>query len=125
MARLTSEIARRVGGDRKWVRAWVRRLGRHRLASLRGAPSSGRPRKFSLEEWHEVLVRTASIELAAKSSSPSHLPSVAQVHGIWQCQTEPRNEGGQEQSQDKNDQIRHHVTRGFFHGRIADRTSGV
>lgn len=43
----TSEIARRVGRDRGWVREWVRRFGRHRLAGLHDAPRAGRPPKFS------------------------------------------------------------------------------
>jgi transposase-like protein len=43
----TSEIARRVGRDRTWVREWVRRFARHRLAGLRDAPRAGRPPKFS------------------------------------------------------------------------------
>jgi transposase len=42
-----SEIARRVGRDRAWVREWVRRFVRHRLGGLRDAPRSGRPPKFS------------------------------------------------------------------------------
>ncbi len=32
----TSEIARRVGRDRTWVRDWIRRFGRQRLAGLLG-----------------------------------------------------------------------------------------
>jgi transposase-like protein len=42
-----SEIARRVGRDRTWVREWVRRFVRHRLDGLRDVPRSGRPPKFS------------------------------------------------------------------------------
>jgi hypothetical protein len=42
-----SEIARRVGRDRKWVRQWLARFARDRLAGLRDASRSGRPPKVS------------------------------------------------------------------------------
>src|SRR5262245_31181304 len=42
-----SEIARMVGRDRKWVRHWLARFARDRLAGLQDAPRSGRPPKFS------------------------------------------------------------------------------
>jgi hypothetical protein len=42
-----SEIAREVGRDRKWVRHWLARFARDRLAGLQDAPRSGRPPKFS------------------------------------------------------------------------------
>lgn len=42
-----SSIARLVGRDRKWVRHWVGRFARERLAGLRDAPRPGRPPKFS------------------------------------------------------------------------------
>lgn len=45
--RSVSAIARAVERDRKWVRHWVGRFGRERLAGLRDAPRSGRPAKFS------------------------------------------------------------------------------
>jgi transposase len=40
-------IARQVGRDRKWVRRWVDRFVRDRLAGLQDAPRSGRPARFS------------------------------------------------------------------------------
>ncbi len=43
-----ASIARQVGRDRKWVRQWLDRFARDRLAGLRDAPRSGRPPKFSL-----------------------------------------------------------------------------
>src|SRR5215510_5275851 len=42
-----AEIARQVGRDRKWVRLWLRRFARDRLAGLQDAARSGRPPKFS------------------------------------------------------------------------------
>jgi transposase len=42
-----SDIARRVGRDRKWVRHWLTRFARERLVGLQDAPRSGRPPKFS------------------------------------------------------------------------------
>lgn len=42
-----SAIARRVARDRKWVRHWLDRFARERLAGLRDAPRSGRPSRFS------------------------------------------------------------------------------
>jgi hypothetical protein len=42
-----SGIARLVGRDRKWVRHWLHRFARARLAGLQDAPRSGRPPTFS------------------------------------------------------------------------------
>lgn len=42
-----SGIARLVGRDRKWVRYWLGRFARKRLAGLQDAVRSGRPPKFS------------------------------------------------------------------------------
>src|SRR5438445_710245 len=42
-----SAIAQDVGRDRKWVRHWLGRFARERLAGLADAPRSGRPAKFS------------------------------------------------------------------------------
>src|SRR5215813_5766044 len=42
-----AEIARQVGRDRKWVRLWLGRFARDRLAGLRDAARSGRPPRFS------------------------------------------------------------------------------
>ena len=42
-----SAIAQDVGRDRKWVRLWLGRFARERLAGLADAPRSGRPAKFS------------------------------------------------------------------------------
>ena len=40
-------IARQVGRDRKWVRQWLGRFARDRLAGLQDAPRAGRPPRFS------------------------------------------------------------------------------
>lgn len=42
-----SGIGRLVGRDRKWVRYWLGRFVRQRLAGLQDAPRAGRPPKFS------------------------------------------------------------------------------
>lgn len=42
-----SGIARLVGRDRQWVRRWLGRFARQRLAGLQDAPRSGRPPRFS------------------------------------------------------------------------------
>lgn len=42
-----SGIARLAGRDRKWVRHWLGRFARQRLAGLGDGPRPGRPPKFS------------------------------------------------------------------------------
>src|SRR6266705_1899246 len=60
-----SGIAQHVGRDRKWVRHWLGRFARERLAGLADAPRSGRPAKFSPGKSRLALVCHPLTELAA------------------------------------------------------------
>jgi hypothetical protein len=50
---------------------------------------------------------------------------VVQMQGIGQCKAEPRHKCRENQSNNKNDQIRNYTTYGFFHGGFANRAISV